>query len=130
MVKKMDYSDDEWRKKLTPPQYEVTRRKGTEPPFNGKYHDCKEKGVYLCVCCGNKLFDSEAKYNSGTGWPSYYEPRSGESIDRELDADGIRTEVLCKKCGAHLGHVFGDGPLPTGLRYCINSASLDLEKAK
>jgi peptide-methionine (R)-S-oxide reductase len=130
MVKKTDKSDDEWRKKLTPQQYEVTRRKGTEPPFDGKYHDCKEKGVYHCVCCGNELFDSEAKYNSGTGWPSYYEPCSGESIDRELDADGVRMEVLCKKCGAHLGHVFGDGPLPTGLRYCINSAALDLEKAK
>lgn len=124
----LENSNDIWKKKLTPEQYSICRMKGTEPPFSGKYHNCKEKGVYRCVCCGNELFSSEMKFDSGTGWPSFSEPVKG-SIQEHTDSSYgmLRTEVICKKCGSHLGHVFDDGPQPTGLRYCINSVSLNLE---
>ena len=128
MAFKINRSDDEWRQLLSPEQFEVTRKKGTEPPFSGKYHDCKDKGVYRCVCCGNELFSSDAKYDSGTGWPSFVTPISERSITTAQDTSHgmTRTEVLCSRCGAHLGHVFEDGPPPTGLRYCMNSLALDL----
>ena len=123
-------TDEEWKKTLTPEQYNVCRNKDTERPFTGKYNDCKDKGVYKCSCCGNELFDSDTKFESGTGWPSFYKPISDENIKNDSDANFgmVRTEVMCKKCGAHLGHVFDDGPQPTNLRYCINSVSLDLDK--
>jgi peptide-methionine (R)-S-oxide reductase len=122
-------SDAEWRKALSPEQYEVLRRKGTERAFTGKYYDSKEKGVYRCAGCGNPLFDSETKFDSGTGWPSYYQPVSEDAVETDEDrSHGLtRTEVLCAHCGGHLGHVFPDGPQPTGRRYCINSVSLDFE---
>ena len=123
-------TDEEWKESLTPEQYNVCRKKDTERPFTGKYNDCKDKGMYKCSCCGNKLFDSETKFESGTGWPSFYKPINDENVKYESDNTfGMtRTEVMCKKCGAHLGHVFDDGPQPTNLRYCINSVSLDLDK--
>jgi len=122
-------SDAEWRKALSPEQYEVLRRKGTERAFTGKYYKSKEKGVYRCAGCGNPLFDSETKFDSGTGWPSYYQPVSEDAVETDEDkSHGLtRTEVLCAHCGGHFGHVFPDGPQPTGRRYCINSVSLDFE---
>ena len=123
-------SPEEWKKILTPEQYDICINKGTEPPFSGKYCDSKEKGVYKCVCCGEILFDSNTKFDSGSGWPSFWDPVSEEKIEYISDHSFgmIRTEVNCKKCGAHLGHVFDDGPKPSNLRYCINSISLALEK--
>jgi peptide-methionine (R)-S-oxide reductase len=118
------------KEKLTDEQYDVCFNKGTEPPFSGKYHDCKDKGMYKCSCCGEELFESDTKFDSGTGWPSFWQPLSNEKISYESDSSFgmMRTEVNCKKCGAHLGHVFDDGPQPTNQRFCINSVSLDLDK--
>ena len=129
MANKIEKTEDEWKKELTPEQYQVCRMKGTEPPFTGKYYKSKETGMYRCVACGNELFDSTTKYDSGSGWPSFYTPISKENIETEEDDSyGMRrTEVTCSKCGAHLGHVFPDGPRPTGLRYCINSVALKLD---
>lgn len=130
MADKIQKKDAEWRKELTPNQYHVTRQKGTEPPFTGEYESTDTPGTYACVCCGQPLFRSEAKFHSGCGWPSYTAPLAGDAVEEERDTSHgmLRTEVKCSRCDAHLGHVFDDGPQPTGLRYCINSVSLKLKK--
>ena len=124
----IEKSDAQWKKELPPDVYHIMREKGTEAPFSGKYYRHKEKGTYLCAACGNELFNSLTKFDSGSGWPSFYEPISDTAIESESDSthDMERTEVHCSRCGGHLGHVFTDGPAPTGLRYCINSKSLKL----
>lgn len=125
-------SDDEWKSLLTPEQYEVLRQKGTEYAFTGEFYTNKKKGTYSCAGCGNKLFESETKYNSGCGWPSFYQPLNEETVIKKVDKSlgMVREEILCAKCGGHLGHVFNDGPKPTGLRYCINSLSLNFIETK
>ena len=132
MADKINKTDSEWRKQLTPNQYYVTRQRGTEPPFTGEYCDAKQSGTYLCVCCGQPLFDSKTKFESGTGWPSFTAPAAPGSVEEETDSSFgmVRTEAKCSRCEAHLGHVFPDGPGPGGMRYCINSASLKLDTKK
>ncbi len=132
MPEKITKTPEEWKEHLTPEQYDICINKGTEPPFSGKYCDSKEKGIYKCTCCGEPLFDSNTKFDSGSGWPSFWEPVSEEKIENVSDTSlgMVRTEVNCNKCGAHLGHVFDDGPKPTNLRYCINSISLSLKEDK
>jgi peptide-methionine (R)-S-oxide reductase len=129
-MSKVNKTDDEWRQQLPPDVFEVTRKAGTERAFTGKYNDTKTPGTYKCVCCGIALFDSATKYDSGSGWPSFYQPISDAAISTKDDSSMMmrRTEVLCANCDAHLGHVFPDGPQPTGLRFCMNSASLDLDE--
>jgi len=128
---RVNKTEEEWQQELTAEQVAICRKKGTEHAFTGKYHNCKDKGTYVCSCCGNPLFSSEAKYDSGSGWPSFFQPMDDGAIKTETDTGhGMRrVEVMCIACDAHLGHVFEDGPQPTGLRYCINSVSLDLDKS-
>lgn len=126
---RLEKTDEEWRQELTPEEYHLLREKGTEPPFTGKYYHEKASGTYLCAACGAELFSSEAKYDSGSGWPSFYEPIEAHNLDQALDeSHGMRRmEIMCRRCGSHLGHVFPDGPNPTGERYCVNSGALKLK---